>query len=350
MTKAAQKPGLDEVDRAIRIERAVRAARAAEEAATAEKTEAAADQAEETLRAARGGTGGARPLRTARNFDWITLQVSVERNTTMLFDDSRPFADQFYKESYNGFAVQAMYNAMLGGPIPSIFGAAFGWKRSTNADDLDSVEMTETRTIAGPDGTVIRTVSTTRQGLAGVFDDDVRQWTLNTDWVFYPCPITVGEVRATVAFDVFTRSGVRRRRGVHPRLGCLRDGPRRPPQGLRRREHLHGRRPGTRRRHRRGIQLLALDRVPRCQTNDQSRSPAPRLDLGSRSCFAWRNRPTACVTPSTMAIRSIRTGSSPEKWQPVWKTSGVGGPPGSVLTNDSRISLTSIDCWRYRWG
>ena len=94
-----------------------------------------------------------------------------------------------------------------------------GIKRANNVNDLDKVQIEEKRTIVSPDGLTQRTSTITRSGLRGSYEESTRA-TINSDFVFYPF-LTPGARKASIAFNVFTRSTLGDRGSFIPGIGVF---------------------------------------------------------------------------------------------------------------------------------
>jgi hypothetical protein len=112
--------------------------------------------------------------------------------------------------------------------VPTILGLSFGVRRTNNADDLTQVSVVDRRTIESPDGTTQRISERTRKGLSGSYETSTPM-TFNTDLVLYPflpgamtgtTTQVQNAVKASVAFDVFTRSTLSDERSFVPGVGA----------------------------------------------------------------------------------------------------------------------------------
>ena len=155
------------------------------------------------------------------NYDWLTLQATYSRSNSTLYNPSKPYADQFVKISFEGYGLQLAYNMEFKtSKIPLILGIAPGFKRSNNVSELDKISVEEKQTIVSPDGTTQRTTTTTRSGLKGGYEENTKM-TLNTDFVFYPFLVSSTTPKASVAFDVFTRSTFGDKGAFVPGIGAF---------------------------------------------------------------------------------------------------------------------------------
>lgn len=163
---------------------------------------------------AQGGvvaTGGTKL--TARGdliYDAWNTQIGFTRSSYELFDPKQAFVSQFSRKDFNGYSIQAAYNAFYGGrKLPRIFGVALGYARKNNAGELDTVTATDRQTIAAADGLTQRILESQRKGLQGDYREN-SVMTLKTDAVFYPDLFhsikDPASIRSTIAIDLFTRS------------------------------------------------------------------------------------------------------------------------------------------------
>jgi hypothetical protein len=142
------------------------------------------------------------------NYDWLTLQATYSRSSSTLYNPTKPYVDQFVKTPFDGYGLQLAYNMEFKtSHIPLILGIAPGFKRANNVGELDKIQVEEKQTILSPDGTIQRTSTTTRSGLKGAYEETTKM-TLNTDFVFYPFLGPTPTRKASVAFDIFTRSAL----------------------------------------------------------------------------------------------------------------------------------------------
>ncbi|GJG86808.1 hypothetical protein tb265_19890 [Gemmatimonadetes bacterium T265] len=161
-------------------------------------------------------------------YDWITVEAGVERTTFTLYDATQPYAAQFASRDFSGYSLTAHYNAEFGGRVPTIAGVSVGVRKTNNADELAAVSITDTHVITSPDGSVQRTYSDVRQGLTGDYAER-RPVVLNTDVVFYPflvappagATLAPSGLKASVAFDVFTRTTLGADARFVPGLGAF---------------------------------------------------------------------------------------------------------------------------------
>ncbi|MVN75659.1 hypothetical protein GO988_04900 [Hymenobacter sp. HMF4947] len=161
------------------------------------------------------------------DYDWLTLQVTYSRNSSTLYTPTNAYADQFSRKVFDGYGVQLAYNLEFkSNRIPMLLGLAPGIKRVNNINDLDKIQVEETRTITSPDGLTQRTTTVTRSGLRGTYEETT-QATLNSDFVFYPFLLAAPR-KASVAFNVFTRSALGDNGYFIPGVGAFVTAPKAP--------------------------------------------------------------------------------------------------------------------------
>jgi hypothetical protein len=142
-------------------------------------------------------------------YDAWFVRLGLNAGSTTLFDAARPFGEQFEEKDYNGYSAQLGYSVRFGGSLPYIVALSGGVKRSSNVDDLGSVEVTETQSFTSPDGVTRRGTNRKRTGLVGEFEQETNALG-KFDLVLYPGLAAAsrdGEnPKSTLAIDIFGRA------------------------------------------------------------------------------------------------------------------------------------------------
>ncbi len=142
-------------------------------------------------------------------YDAWFVRAGANAGTATLFDGTRPFAEQFSTRDYQGYSAQAGYSVRFGGTLPVILAGSGGVTRSSNVDELSSIDVTETQTYTSADGVTQRSTSRKRTGLVGDLAVQTKA-VAKFDAVLYPflagASRDAAHPRSTIAFDLFTRA------------------------------------------------------------------------------------------------------------------------------------------------
>jgi hypothetical protein len=142
-------------------------------------------------------------------YDAWFVRLGLNAGSATLFDAARPFGEQFRTEDYTGYSAQLGYSIRFGGGLPFIVAGSGGVRRSSNVDQLTSVEVTETQSFASDDGITRRGTTRKRTGLVGEFEQQTTALG-KLDIVIYPDLAAASRdgdnPRSTIALDIFTRA------------------------------------------------------------------------------------------------------------------------------------------------
>jgi len=142
-------------------------------------------------------------------YDAWFARLGLNAGSATLFDAGKPFGEQFRNEDYNGYSAQLGYSIRFGGSLPYTVALSGGITRSSNVDELRSVEVTETQSFTSPDGVTKRGTSRKRTGLVGEFQQETNALG-KFDLVLYPGLAAAsrdGEnAKPSLALDLFGRA------------------------------------------------------------------------------------------------------------------------------------------------
>lgn len=142
-------------------------------------------------------------------YDAWFARLGFSAGSATLFDASRPFGEQFEDRDYSGYSAQLGYSIRFGGNLPFIVAGSGGIRRSSNVDELSSVEVTETQNFTSPDGVTRRGTSRKRTGLVGTLQEETTPLA-KLDLVLYPGLAAASRdeknPKSTIALDIFARA------------------------------------------------------------------------------------------------------------------------------------------------
>ncbi len=76
---------------------------------------------------------------------WLALKIGYEGSSFKLFNSDSVFTNQINKTSFNTFNTSLAFNVKIGGN--RLIGLSIGYQKVNNYEDLDEIELTDTRTL-----------------------------------------------------------------------------------------------------------------------------------------------------------------------------------------------------------
>ena len=86
---------------------------------------------------------------------WLVLKAGYEGSSFKLYNSDSAFASQVQNTSFNTFVTSLAFNLKIGGN--KLLGLSAGYQKVNNYEDLQELEITDTKTITEPDSNTTRT-------------------------------------------------------------------------------------------------------------------------------------------------------------------------------------------------
>lgn len=99
---------------------------------------------------------------------WLALQIGYEGSSFKLFKPDSVFKNQIEKINFNTFRTSVDFNLKMGGN--KLLGVSIGYRKANNYEDLDKIELTDTRIIQDSVSNTTRTYTDKINVRSGLFE------------------------------------------------------------------------------------------------------------------------------------------------------------------------------------